>query len=101
MNIETWWPSGRGPNKQTRERFASFAQKMANRLVQGFFRYGDPRPEKKYLTRMEMELRAYRRSGNAEHLYNVANYAVLETVAPEHRDHHEDTTLDSVTRGKV
>lgn len=81
-------------------RLQDFAQKMANRLIQGQVRYGKPRVEANYLTRLTREVVAYRHTGNAEHLINVANYAWLETQAPEHAKFHFDSSVGSVTRGK-
>jgi hypothetical protein len=81
--------------------FKDFTQKMANRLLVGFIRYGPPKVEKHYMTRMIMEVKAYKRTGNVEHLYNVANYALLEICAPEHPRHHFDGSVDSATRGKM
>ncbi len=51
------------------------------------------------MTRLGLELRAYRRSGNREHLLNIANYAYLESQAPENRNFHWDNRAESVTRG--
>lgn len=48
--------------------------------------------------RMEKELAAYKKSGNLEHLYNLANYAFLESCEPEHPAHHYDDTVESATR---
>jgi len=53
------------------------------------------------MTRMKLEVTAYRKSGNREHLLNIANYAWLESQAPENPKFHWDNTVDSVTRGKV
>jgi hypothetical protein len=81
--------------------FFVFAQRMCNRIGVGHIRYGKPRMRKRYMTRMKMELEAYERTGNCEHLFNIANYAFLESAAPEHSEFHTDNNADSVTRGKV
>lgn len=78
-----------------------FMQKQANRLQQGHVRYGKPNRRKKYMTRMGKELKAYKKTGNAEHLLNIANYCWLENQKPEHENFHFDATVDSVTRGKA
>lgn len=78
--------------------FQAFSQKMANRLLQGHTRYGLPHKNKKYWTRLKLELAAYNRTGNAEHLINVANYCVLECEAPEHPKHHFNPLAISATR---
>lgn len=89
--------------------FIKFVQQAANRLAFGHPRYEAPRPwgtwrgpkkENRYMSRMEAELKAYKRTGNAEHLRNIFNYAWLETRAPENRKFHWDNTVDSVTRGR-
>lgn len=78
-----------------------FLQKMVNRLIQGFVRYGASTKEQKYMTRMYLEMKAYKRTGNQEHLFNIANYCILESMAPENKKFHFDGSVDSVTRGKV
>lgn len=100
MNITIWW-TDRIKAKPQHDVFLPFVQAMANRLIQGFTRYGPPDPEKKYMTRMKLELTAYRRTGNMEHLYNIANYCVLEAAAPENKKFHFDGTAESVTRSKL
>lgn len=86
------------PNKKA---FHEFAQKMANRLMQGFCRYGGPYAKQKYMTRLTLELKEYKKTGNAEHLINIANYAHLEMCTPEHKEFHFDNTVDSATRKRV
>jgi hypothetical protein len=81
--------------------FQKFVQEQANRLMQGFCRYGGPDRSQRYLTRMKKELKAYEKTGNAEHLINLANYCHLEDFAPENPKYHFDNTIGSVTRGKV
>lgn len=80
------------------EAFRQFIQRMAYRVIEGHCRYGAPSKEKLYLTRLMKEIKAYKKTGNAEHLLNVANYCHLEMCAPEHPKHHYDNTVDSVTR---
>jgi hypothetical protein len=74
---------------------------MANRILQGFCRYGNPHKDKKYLTRLSLELKAYKKTGNAEHLFNIANYASLEYYAPENKKFHFNEFASSATRGKI
>lgn len=78
-----------------------FLQAQINRLIQGAARYGWPAKKKKYMTRLSMELEAYIKTGNAEHLFNIANYALLEAYSPEHKKHNYNNSVDSVTRGKI
>ena len=76
----------------------TFVQQMANRLIVGEFRYGSPQRRQRYMSRLEAELEAYKKSGNREQLINIANYAVLESIAPEHPQAHFDNTIASTTR---
>lgn len=94
--IELFWSEKLA--QTVKKPFKDFSQRMANRLMQGDARYGAPRKDKNYMTRLIMEVKAYRKSGNQEHLINVANYCVLETIAPEHPKFHFDNTVESVTR---
>jgi hypothetical protein len=80
--------------------FIGFIQGMANRIGFGHCRYGHPDKSKRYFSKMKEEMRAYARTGNAEHLRNAALYAALEEIAPQHPKFHFDNTVDSVTRGK-
>jgi len=96
MNISIFWSDKLAvPSKN----FARFLQMLANRYMAGHLRYGPPDKKKKYLTRLKLELKEYERKGNAENLKNVAVYCALELECPEHKNHHDDSTIDSVTRG--
>lgn len=86
------------PNKK---HFQVFVQDMANRLMQGFARYGGPDEAQLYLTRLKLELKAYEQTGNREHLRNIANYCHLEDFAPEHPKSHYNSNARSVTRAHV
>lgn len=77
-----------------------FMQAMLNRFTVGSLRYGTPAVKKKYMTRLAMELTAYRKTGNIEHLRNIAVYAFLESYAPENKRFHDNPFADSATRGK-
>lgn len=95
--MEIWWSNK--IQTDVKEHFKSFVQKMAYRLVQGAARYGTKvKKEQNYMTRLIMEVKAYKRTGNHEHLLNIANYAILESVAPENPKYHFDNTVRSVTR---
>ena len=80
--------------------FKQFLQNMADRYMVGGVRYGKPANIRKYLSRLKTELKSYEKTGNIEHLLNVANYAFLESHAPERKKVHHDPTVDSVTRKK-
>jgi hypothetical protein len=78
-----------------------FMQMMINRLLVGHVRYGAPKKEQNYMTRMLMEYKAYKRTGNMEHLINIANYCWLESEAPENKNFHFDAKVESATRAKL
>jgi len=81
--------------------FLEFVQQQVYRLANGEAQYGKPDSRKKYMKRLGLELKAYRRTGNREHLLNIANYAWLESQAPENKKFHWDNSVDSVTRKHV
>jgi hypothetical protein len=95
MQIELFWSDKlKRPDSQL---FKAFAQKAVNRLMQGWPRYGFD-PKFRYMTRLEAEVKAYRKTGNCEHLVNAANYAYMESEKPEHPRSHWDTSAKSATR---
>lgn len=81
-----------------KQEFFSFIQAMTNRIIQGHLRYGPANRRQKYLTRLEGELKMYKKTGNMEHLINIANYCHLESYAPEHPKFHFDNLAKSATR---
>lgn len=81
--------------------FKHFLQGMANRIAVGRLRYGEADRRKKYLVRLEMEIDAYKKTGNYEHLLNAANYCFLESIAPHNKKLHFDSAVESVTRGII
>jgi hypothetical protein len=99
MEIKLIWSKKLWQNER-RLPFCRFAQMMINRLLQGSIRYGAVQRDHCYWTRMQMEVKAYKRSGNVEHLFNIANYCLLESMSPENPKFHFDNTVESVTRGK-
>lgn len=100
MEFNIWW-SDKLKFTPVYKNVPKFLQSMANRLAQGFARYGGPDQHKLYFTRMQMEIKAYKKTGNMEHLYNIANYCLLESMTPENPKFHYDDKVDSVTRGKL
>lgn len=78
--------------------FKEFLQTMVNRRVVGQFRYGKPAASQQYMSRMEKEFKVYKRTGNQEQLINIAVYCFLESIEPENKKFHWDSTVDSVTR---
>ena len=102
MNLPIFW-TGKGLYHEATTKalaFGVFAQEQANRLCFGGYRYDKGRPVKaaRYMTRMLLEVAAYVSTGNKEHLRNIANYAFLESEAPEHGNFHDDTKAASATR---
>lgn len=101
-NVLTLWINSKVKRPPREWEFVQdFLQKMMNRMGVGYVRYGTVDKRQRYMTRLEVEFRAYKKTGNKEHLLNIANYAVLESMAPEHKKFHDDSSVDSVTRGRV
>lgn len=100
MKIETWW-SDRIKAPISLSMLRDMFQAMANHALQGYTRYGEPKVEQKYMTRLGLEYKAYRRTGNWRHLVNVAVYAALEAARPENGKFHRGEEGESVTRGKM
>jgi hypothetical protein len=98
MKIELFWSDH---IKHLSATASDFFQKLANRAIQGHYRYGPPDKRKKYLTRLSMELKEYKKRGNCEQLYNIAVFCWLESLEPENKKFHFDPSVDSVTRGRI
>jgi hypothetical protein len=73
---------------------------MINRLLIGGLRYGPASKMQFYYKRAMLELKAYERTHNVEHLYNVSNYGFLELQAPSFDDTHHTKDARSATRDK-
>jgi len=77
---------------------AEFETLMRNRLLMGAFRYGTF--DEQVTTRhdnpasMEKHLAAYRETGNAEHLVDIANLALVEFRLPSHPGFHFESIDD-------
>lgn len=93
-------PDRVGIKESEKQEFKEFMQKMANRYAVGHMRYGTPKTTSAYMTRLSKELATYKKTGNKEQLFNIANYAFLESYAPENVKAHLDETVESVTRTK-
>jgi hypothetical protein len=96
--LEITYPDSVELDLQELAEFRIFMQRMMERRVVGSLRYGRPDSRQKYLTRLKKELKAYEQHGNYEQLVNIANYAALEAMAPQHLKFHFDPTVLSVTR---
>jgi len=70
------------------EHSPEFEKLCRNRLIMGAFRYGrlgtEGKPVYDRVECMKRRLDKYREDGNAEHLVDVANLAMLEFVEGEH-----------------
>ena len=95
MELNIYWPDRAA---RPLDRFVDFLQKMVNRKAIGGMRYGPPHNSQKYLSRLKAELKTYEKTGNAENLINIANYAFLESFAPEHPQAHFNNLARSATR---
>jgi len=77
---------------QQTEWSVAFERHMRNRLIMGGIRYGlfcDPdKWRSDFLAGMAKKMKSYRQTGNTEHLVDVANYALLEFVRPQHPGAH-------------
>lgn len=82
-------------NKLQKEWSEEFEQLMKNRLMMGALRYGGLRnPNNPGRTtdlntqQMLKRTKLYIETGNAEHLVDVANFALAEFVQQRHPDYH-------------
>lgn len=80
------------------EEYRGFLQSALNRLIVGGLRYGPPNRRKRYMRRLELEVKAYRAAGNFESLLNICNYAFLESMTPENKKLHFNPAAASATR---
>lgn len=81
-----------------------FVQGMAARMAMSFFKYG--RVAEGFPARVDAvktlkdKLEQYERTGNAEWLMDVANYAMIEAMHPRHPKAHFQATDTSASRGR-
>jgi hypothetical protein len=80
------------PALQQSQWSSEFESLMRHRLLMGAFRYGTF-DEQKHARRnnpegIERHLREYLETGNAEHLVDIANLALVEFVRPSHKNFH-------------
>ncbi len=95
MNLHVWYPTIL--KKDHVLCLTDFFTKMVKRIVAGQLRYEKQGPTS-YLKWLEQETKAYKKTGNSEHLINAANYAYLESVFPSHPKFHFDPTAKSIRR---
>lgn len=69
-----------------------FIQKMRNRIVVSHYKYGwmrDTYPEiGDAIASLKERLELYEKTGNLEHLIDVANFAMIEFMLPRHPKAH-------------
>jgi len=69
-----------------------FVQKMRNRIVTSHYKYGwmeDTYPElADAIASLEERLELFKKTGNTEHLVDVANFAMIEFMFPRHPNAH-------------
>ena len=76
-----------------------FLNLMANRMVIGYFRYGDLRKRKTEYDAIGSaieRLKEYQKSGNQEHLPDVANLCMVEFIRPQHKHVHFESIDDGI-----
>lgn len=99
--MEIYWNEKLKGLQRDKTSFQKFLTRMSMRVAQGHARYGAPDQKKLYLKRIKLEVLAYTKTGNSEHLFNIANYCWLESEKPQNPKFHLDTSVGSATRGKV
>lgn len=77
-----------------------FLRLMFNRLLMGRLRYGSKRPSPNqvrynYTKSVKDKIDLYEKTGNTEHLIDIANYAMLEFRHGTHPNKHFSATDDT------
>lgn len=82
-----------------------FVQKMRNRIVVSHYKYGwmrDSYPElADAIASLEERLELFKKTGNLEHLIDVANFAMIEYMYPKHANAHFRATDSNESPGLV
>jgi hypothetical protein len=97
---EFTWISGVPKDQVSHE----FIQGMLNRMMHGFHKYGHvlrqtDKPDSIKCLKDRLDL--YRKTGNTEWLVDVANFAMMEFMAPSHRKSHFRPTASHESPGFV
>ena len=83
----------------------AFIERMKNSMVVSYYKYGplrDAYPEKiNAIESLKVRLAAYERTGNADFLVDVANFALIEATAPRHPKAHYAAQDSSASPGRV
>lgn len=83
-----------------------FDELRKNRMIMSFYKYGPLREnyENKLvdspITNLLKRLELYNKTGNKEHLCDVANFAMIEFMYPYHKNAHFDNMTQSPGIGK-
>ena len=82
-----------------------FIQKMRNRILVSHYKYGwmkDSYPElADAVACLKQRLELYKKTGNKEHLIDVANFAMIEYMYPRHPNAHFEATDSDASPGLV
>lgn len=75
----------------------NFDKLRKNRMLMSFYKYGPVRDNYKSrnvdaIRSLERRLEAYRMTGNTEYLIDVANFAMIEFMYPQHTSAHFEPT---------
>ena len=80
------------PKKLEQQWSDEFEQLMRNRICMGAMRYGGMKkviqPYGFNTVQIRKRLELYEKTGNAEHLVDVANFALVQFVQQTHPNHH-------------
>lgn len=82
-----------------------FVQKMRNRILMSHYKYGwmkDTYPDlADAIACLEERLALFKKTGNLEHLVDVANFAMIEYLYPRHSNAHFEGTDSDKSPGLV
>lgn len=83
----------------------SFTTLMKNRMIVSYYKYGGVKqtyPElADAIACLEQRLDLYKKTGNLEHLVDVANFAMIEFMQPRHPGAHFEAKDSSDSPGLV
>lgn len=72
---------------------AEFDEKRKNSMEMSYYKYGELRknysgsqPNVDAIKSLEMRLEKYKETGNTDYLVDVANFAMIEYMFPQHKD---------------
>lgn len=85
---------------------ADFDKLRREQMITGHFKYGSIRMNAKrkyvdYIATLEKRLQAYKETGNTEFLADIANFAMIEFMYPQHSNAHYEPTDSDKSPGLV